>query len=124
MNFDMLSNKFNMEIFKRQVDINFKRCDPFLNKRQDYIWWSIPDIRKLYYFLRLFDIDIKDTINGNIAILGLYENYMMRKAYIVLGFLIKNDFCKNGFDKVVQIKDSNLSYGLIFLNPYLKEKAN
>ncbi len=134
INFDILKHvrfpnirsNFNVEIFKKQVDINFKRCDPFLNKRQDYIWWSVPDIRKLYYFLKLFNIDIKNTISmyRNVAILGLYENYVVRKVYIVLGFLIKNNMYKEKFDKIVKVKDSNLGYGLIFLNPYLQEKIN
>ena len=134
INFDILKHvrfpnirsNFNVEIFKKQVDINFKRCDPFLNKRQDYIWWSVPDIRKLYYFLKLFNIDIKNTISmyRNVEILGLYENYVVRKVYIVLGFLIKNNMYKEKFDKIVKVKDSNLGYGLIFLNPYLQEKIN
>ena len=134
INFDILKHvrfpnirsNFNVEIFKKQVDINFKRCDPFLNKRQDYIWWSVPDIRKLYYFLKLFNIDIKNTISmyRNVAILGLSENYVVRKVYIVLGFLIKNNMHKEKFDKIVKVKDSNLGYGLIFLNPYLQEKIN
>lgn len=121
-----VKNKFNLEIFKRQVDINFRRCDPFLNKRQDYIWWIVKDIRKLYYFLKLFGVDIKNNISScsNIAILGLYENNLIGRVYIILGVLIKNDNCVKNFDKIVEVKNSSLKYGLVFLNPYLEEQVN
>ena len=119
-----IQNKFNVEIFKRQVDVNFRRCDPFLNKRQDYIWWIVQDVRKLYYFLNLFGIDIRNIICGNIAILGLYQNQGIKKTYVVLGSLIKNEICIKNFDKIVEVKNSNLRYGLVFLNPYLEEQVN
>ena len=74
--------------------------------------------------MKLFGIDIRDTICGNIAILGLYENYAIRKIYIILGSLIQGDICMKNFDKIVEVKNSNLKFGLVFLNPYLEEQVN
>lgn len=116
-------NIFNVEIFKRQMDINFRRCNPFSNVRQDYIWWDIQDINKLYYFCKMFNIQVANyPTNG--VILGLYKNN--QKTYVVVGFLLTDNNCKGCFDKIVDVKNSklNLKYGLIFKNPYQIEKVN
>ena len=114
---------FNVEVFKRQMDISFRRCDPFCNVRQDYIWWDIQDINKLYYILRMFNIQMT-SYPTNRVILGLYKNDL--NIYVVLGFLLVNNNYNDCFDKVVDVKNSklNLKYGLIFKNPYKAKKIN
>ncbi|MBP5426757.1 MAG: hypothetical protein J6Y29_02535 [Clostridiales bacterium] len=117
-NFPKNQIPFSKEIFKRQVDINFRKCNPFLNKRKDYMWWSVTDVNKLYYFLKLFGIDIRDKISADSdnMILGIYED--RSKIYIVLGFLT-DDVSDKRYDKIAKVADLNVRYGLIFINPYI-----
>lgn len=117
-NWPMVKIPFNKDIFKRQVNINFAKCNPFLNSRKDYMWWSVTDVDKLYYFLKLFNIDIRDKIftRSENMILGMYENE--KRTYIVLGFLLDGTPDKR-YDKIAKVSDLNVRYGLIFINPYI-----
>lgn len=109
---------FNKDIFKRQVDINFTKCNPFLNSRKDYMWWSVADVDKLYYFLKLFNIDIRDKMytRSDNVILGMYESD--KNTYIVLGFLL-DEASDERYDKIAKVDNLNVRYGLIFINPYI-----
>ena len=122
----LIPNMFSIELFKKQMDTNFKRCNPFFNERQDYIWWHIFNAYKLWYILKVFGIELKSPI-VNSMILGIYENDKTSQCYIVLGYLINNQ-CKDLFDKVVEVYNERfkikLKYGLNFIKPYEKQQAN
>ena len=122
----MCCNLFNVEAFKYQMDINFRRCNPFFNERQDYIWWHIFNSCKLWQILRMFRIETQSMLVNNM-ILGIYENDKINQQYIVLGYLINNNY-KDCFDKVVDVYSDKfkvkLKYGLKFIKPCENERAN
>ena len=82
------------------------------------MWWSVTDVDKLYYFLKLFNIDISGKIftKSENMILGIYESDS--KTYIVLGFLV-DGIPDERYDKIAKVSDLDVKYGLIFINPYI-----